>query len=203
MTALQLQFPPDLHYLLEHQVWARLDGDGLATVGITALGIALSGEIYMCRPKRLGTALAQGATLAVVELAKSIVAVKTPVSGSIVAINPALEQRPGLVHTDPYGAGWIAQLALTEAVASAISNLDNGMNQVLATQASIGARLNVIDTLSTENESLQIANASSQSTIRDTDMAEAISRLTLQMTKLEAAQASFVRISQLSLFNKM
>ena len=101
MTALQLQFPPDLHYLLEHQVWARLDGDGLATVGITALGIALSGEIYMCRPKRLGTALAQGATLAVVELAKSIVAVKTPVSGSIVAINPALEQRPGLVHTDP------------------------------------------------------------------------------------------------------
>lgn len=96
-----------------------------------------------------------------------------------------------------------AQLALTEAVASAISNLDNAMNQVLATQASIGARLNVIDTLSTENESLQIANASSQSTIRDTDMAEAISRLTLQMTKLEAAQASFVRISQLSLFNKM
>ena len=41
-------------------------------MGITALGIALSGEIYMCRPKRLGTALAQGATLAVVELAKSI-----------------------------------------------------------------------------------------------------------------------------------
>ncbi|MDG9757389.1 flagellar hook-associated protein 3 [Pseudomonas sediminis] len=96
-----------------------------------------------------------------------------------------------------------AQLALTEAVASAISNLDNGMNQVLATQASIGARLNVIDTLSTENESLQIANASSQSTIRDTDMAEAISKLVLQMTKMEAAQASFVRISQLSLFNKM
>ena len=53
-------------------------------------------------------------TVAVVELAKSIVAVKTPVSGSIVAINPALEQRPGLVHTDPYGAGWIAQLALTD-----------------------------------------------------------------------------------------
>ena len=54
MTALQLQFPPDLHYLLEHQVWARLDSDGLATVGITALGIALSGEIYMCRPQAPG-----------------------------------------------------------------------------------------------------------------------------------------------------
>ena len=98
----------------------------------------------------------------------------------------------------------IAKVAQSEAlVASAISNLDNAMNQVLATQASIGARLNVIDTLSTENESLQIANASSQSTIRDTDMAEAISKLVLQMTKMEAAHASFVRISQLSLFNKM
>lgn len=96
-----------------------------------------------------------------------------------------------------------AQLAQRDAVASAISNLDNGMNQVLATQASIGARLNVIDTLTTENESLQISNASNQSSIRDTDMAEAISRLTLQQTKLEAAQASFVRISQLSLFNKL
>ncbi|MHA7599287.1 glycine cleavage system protein H [Alicycliphilus sp. T452] len=112
MTALHLHFPPDLHYLMEHQVWARLQGDGTATVGITALGIALSGEIYMCRPKRLDTTLVQGATVAVVELAKAIVAVKTPVSGSIVAVNPALEQRPGLVHADPYGEGWIARLAL-------------------------------------------------------------------------------------------
>lgn len=77
------------------------------------------------------------------------------------------------------------------------------MNQVSATQSSIGARLNAIDTLTTENESMQISNTSNQSSIRDTDMAEAISKLVLQLTKLEAAQASFVRISQLSLFNKL
>ncbi|PKM33660.1 MAG: flagellar hook-associated protein 3 [Gammaproteobacteria bacterium HGW-Gammaproteobacteria-12] len=103
----------------------------------------------------------------------------------------------------PVAGDTAAQLALRDAVASAISNLDNGMNQVLATQSSIGARLNVIDSLTTENESLQISNASNQSSIRDTDMAEAISKLVLQQTKLEAAQASFVRISQLSLFNKL
>ncbi|QLF92484.1 flagellar hook-associated protein 3 [Pseudomonas sp. ABC1] len=96
-----------------------------------------------------------------------------------------------------------ARLALRDAVASALSNLDNGRDQVLATQSSIGARLNVIETLTTENESLQINNASNQSSIRDTDMVEAISRLLLQQSKLEAAQSSFVRISQLSLFNKM
>ena len=106
--------PPDLHYLIEHQVWARPHEDGTATVGITQLGIRLSGEIYMCRAKRVGTEITQGGTVAVVELAKSIVAVKSPVSGTVVEINDALADRPELVHQDPYGAGWIARLQLAD-----------------------------------------------------------------------------------------
>ena len=47
-------FPADLHYLVEHDVWARLEGDGSATVGITGWGIVLAGEIYMCRAKSPG-----------------------------------------------------------------------------------------------------------------------------------------------------
>ncbi len=117
---LRLNHPPELYYLVEHQVWARLQADGAsATVGITELGIALSGEIYMCRPKRVGTELAQGATVAVVELSKSIVAVKTAVSGTIIEINPRLEERPRLVDQDPYGAGWIARLRLSNFSADA------------------------------------------------------------------------------------
>lgn len=110
MTVPALHHPPDWHYLIDHQVWARLEGDGSATVGITQLGIRLSGEIYMCRAKRVGTALAQGETIAVVELSKSVVAVKSPISGTVVAVNEALDERPELVHRDPYGAGWIARL---------------------------------------------------------------------------------------------
>lgn len=109
--------PADLHYLVAHQVWARLHDDGTATVGITELGIRLSGEIYMCRAKRVDTALAQGGTVAVVELSKAIVAVKSPVSGTIVAVNEALDERPELVHRDPYGAGWIARLRLSDLAA--------------------------------------------------------------------------------------
>ena len=105
-----LQDPPDWLYLVPQQVWARPEGDGTATVGITQLGIHLSGEVYMCRAKRVGTELAQGETVAVVELSKSVVAVKTPVSGTVVQVNEALEDRPELVHRDPYGAGWIARL---------------------------------------------------------------------------------------------
>lgn len=125
MTALKLSHPPDLYFLMEHQVWARLEGDGTATVGITALGIALSGEVYMCRPKRVGTALEQAATVAVVELAKSIVAVKTPVAGTVIAVNPALEERPCLVHKDPYGEGWIARLQLADFSAD-VAALEHG-----------------------------------------------------------------------------
>ncbi|MDR2991520.1 MAG: glycine cleavage system protein H [Burkholderiaceae bacterium] len=106
--------PESLYYLIVHQVWARLDPADTATVGITRLGIALAGEIYMCRVKRAGTAIQQAETLAVVELSKSIVAVKSPVSGHIAAINPALEEQPELVHRDPYGAGWLARLALSD-----------------------------------------------------------------------------------------
>lgn len=109
-----LQHPLELHYLIEHQTWARLENDGTATVGITALGIRLSGEIYMCRAKRVGTELAQGDSFAVVELSKSIVAVKSPVSGTVVEANPALADTPELVHMDPYGAGWIARLKLSD-----------------------------------------------------------------------------------------
>ena len=108
------RLPPDLHYLIEHQTWARVHDDGTATVGITALGIRLSGEVYMCRAKRVGSEVAQGASFAVVELSKSVVAVKSPVSGTIVETNEALDEQPELVHRDPYGAGWIARLRLAD-----------------------------------------------------------------------------------------
>jgi glycine cleavage system H protein len=106
-------FPDDLHYLAEHQVWLRLHDDGTGTVGITRMGIVQAGEIYMCRPKALGSEVQQGKGIAVVELAKSIVSVKSPASGTVMAANPRLADQPELVHADPYGEGWLARLQLT------------------------------------------------------------------------------------------
>ena len=94
-------------------------------------------------------------------------------------------------------------LRIREAIAGALGNIDSGMKQIESTQAHIGARINSIETLTLENESLEVHNASTQSMIRDTDIAEATSRLVLQQTKLEAAQAAFMRVSQLSLFDRM
>jgi glycine cleavage system H protein len=105
-----LHHPADLHYALEHQTWARREPDGSVRVGITALGVRLSGEIYMCRPKGVGQDVEAGRSIAVVELAKSIVSVKSPLAGRILAVNPELADAPELVHTDPYGRGWLACL---------------------------------------------------------------------------------------------
>lgn len=102
--------PADHLYLIEHQVWARVDADGLVTQGITALGVRLSGEVYMCRPKGVGLVVEQGKSMGVVELAKSIVSVKSPLSGEVVEVNARLREEPELVHRDPYGAGWLMRL---------------------------------------------------------------------------------------------
>lgn len=114
MNASRLDFPDDLYYLIEHQTWARLQGNGSALVGITALGIALSGEIYMCRTKPVGSQIAQARSIAVVELAKSIVSVKSPVRGVVVDVNGLLNAQPELVHLDPYGKGWLARVQLDD-----------------------------------------------------------------------------------------
>jgi glycine cleavage system H protein len=107
-------FPDELYYLVDDQVWARLLDDGTVKVGITALGIALAGEIYMCRTKPLGAKVEQGRSVAVVELAKAIVSVRSPLSGSVVEVNPLLADDPGLVHREPYGRGWIARIAAAD-----------------------------------------------------------------------------------------
>lgn len=105
-----LEFPDDVRVHPEHDTWARPESDGCVRVGITALGTRLSGEVYMCRPKPVGSVVGQGRALAVVELAKAIVSVRSPVAGTVVEVNDGLAANPERVHQDPYGAGWIVRL---------------------------------------------------------------------------------------------
>jgi glycine cleavage system H protein len=104
------EFPDDLWYHVEHQVWARPEADGLVRVGITALGVRLAGDLYMCRPKSVGIVVEQGRAIAIVELAKTIASVKSPLGGRIVEVNPRLAAEPALVGRDPYGEGWLARV---------------------------------------------------------------------------------------------
>lgn len=97
----------------------------------------------------------------------------------------------------------VSSVALKNAVASAIGNIDSASKLVDTTRGLVGARGNAIDTQTTENTSMSLANKSTQSSIADTDMAAASITLTLQQTMLQASQLAFAKISQLSLFNKI
>lgn len=105
-----LDLPPGLWLWAEDQTWALPLPDGRVRVGITALGLKLSGEIYMCRPKSVGSSVEQGRSIGVVELAKSVVSVKAPLSGVVLRVNDALEEQPELVYRSPYEQGWLVEL---------------------------------------------------------------------------------------------
>lgn len=90
-----------------------------------------------------------------------------------------------------------------DAVALAITNLDNGMTTIDLTRGKIGARLNTIESTQTDNDDVSLVNKSVQADLRELDYAEALSRLSFQSIILEAAQQSYVKISGLNLFNKL
>ncbi|MDG9882687.1 flagellar hook-associated protein 3 [Pseudomonas putida CSV86] len=114
---------------------------------------------------------------------------------TVAQLRQALEQ--------PIDGSTAGQQQLREALDAAISNISSGQDQLGYTVTSIGGRGKALDLQELANESLSIANASTQSSIRDSDPAEVMTRLTLQQTMLQASQMAFSRISQLSLFNSL
>jgi glycine cleavage system H protein len=103
-------FPDDLYYMVEHDMWARRDGDGMATVGITPLGAHISGEFIEFMPKPLHTAVERERALGLLEMSKVIRSIRAPVGGVIVDINERVKAEPGLINREPYGAGWLVRL---------------------------------------------------------------------------------------------
>ena len=97
----------------------------------------------------------------------------------------------------------LAQAKQKDAVDAAISNLANASTQVDTVRGAIGSRLNSLTIQETENTSQTLANKSSQSAIADTDIGTASIDLAFQQAMLQASQLAFVKISQLSLFNKL
>ena len=132
-------FPTTLHYLVDEDTWARVEPDGTVVVGITPVGLALAGELYMCRVKSPGLQIEVQRGVAVVELAKSVMAVRSPVGGTVIEAHEALQDTPGLIARDPYGEGWLARLqpASPEALAADLARLVTGE----AVQAAMQARM--------------------------------------------------------------
>jgi glycine cleavage system H protein len=103
-------FPDDLYYNVENNVWARRENDGSVVIGMTAYAAALAGQIVACTPKKVGRSIELNKSAVTVESGKWVGPVKSPVAGEVVAINAALTASPGTINADPYGSGWMIKL---------------------------------------------------------------------------------------------
>ena len=104
--------PAGLLYSKEHE-WVKLDGDA-ATIGITDYAQNALGDIVYVELPKVGSTIKQFANVGVVESVKAVSDLFTPISGEVVEVNGALENDPAAVNREPYGAGWLLKLRLTD-----------------------------------------------------------------------------------------
>ena len=104
--------PTDLRYTRDHE-WVRVDGDE-ATVGITQYAADQLGDIVFVELPEAGRSLEESKAFGVVESVKAVSDLFAPLSGTVTSINEALAANPELVNSDPYGAGWMIKLKVTD-----------------------------------------------------------------------------------------
>ena len=101
--------PEDLHYTAEHE-WVRT-GDGALRVGITHYAQDALGDVVFVSLPEVGATVTAGEPCGEVESTKSVSEIYAPVTGEVTARNDELENRPELINSDPYGEGWLVEIA--------------------------------------------------------------------------------------------
>lgn len=108
--------PTDLKYSAEHE-WVRAGGDldeGVVRIGITDHAQDALGDIVFVELPEVGTAIKRGESCGEVESTKSVSELFAPVGGEVLARNEALDATPESINTDPYGAGWMLLVKLSD-----------------------------------------------------------------------------------------
>jgi glycine cleavage system H protein len=105
--------PETLRFLKSHE-WLNVEADGTATVGISDYAQAALGDITYVQAPKVGATLKQGQTFGVVESVKAASDLYSPASGTVLAVNGALDSAPETLNRDPYGDGWVLKLKLSD-----------------------------------------------------------------------------------------
>jgi glycine cleavage system H protein len=105
-------YPDDRLYHPEHD-WAKVD-DGVGTFGITWFAQDALGEVVFFDPPEVGTSVTANEFYAEVESVKAVSDVIAPLTGEIVEVNTALADGPEAINNDPYGAGWMVKVKLSD-----------------------------------------------------------------------------------------
>ena len=105
--------PEDLRYSTDHE-WVRTGAEGVLRIGITDYAQGALGDIVFVQLPEVGAMIETGDSVGEVESTKSVSEIFTPLGGTVVAVNPALESAPELVNSDPYGDGWMFELEVAD-----------------------------------------------------------------------------------------
>jgi glycine cleavage system H protein len=111
--------PEDLSYTAEHE-WVRSGDNGKVRVGITDYAQDALGDVVFVSLPDVGATVTAGQACGEVESTKSVSEIYAPVSGEVTARNDALDGRPDLVNQDPYGEGWLIEIATADGSASGL-----------------------------------------------------------------------------------
>ena len=109
----QFRIPVVDYVFNENDVWARVL-DGVARVGISDYMQQKLTDISYFEPPKTEVAVDQFGELGSVESAKAVFEIVSPVSGTVVGVNPAVIENPGLINEDPYGSGWLVEIKVTD-----------------------------------------------------------------------------------------
>ncbi len=108
-----MNFPDDLKYHPEH-MWVRLEGKGLATVGVSDYAQDQLGTVIFVDLPAVDQEVSVNEELGAVESAKSVSDLISPVTGVVVTVNRELEDQPDLINHEPYKGGWVARIRLED-----------------------------------------------------------------------------------------
>ncbi|WP_184543954.1 glycine cleavage system protein GcvH [Mucilaginibacter sp. FT3.2] len=107
-----MNFPAELKYTKDHE-WIKVEGNE-ATIGITEFAQGELGDIVYVDIASIGKEIAKDDVFGTVEAVKTVSDLFMPVTGTVTEFNPALNNQPDLVNSDPYGEGWMVKVAIAD-----------------------------------------------------------------------------------------
>ena len=107
-----MNVPAELKYTKDHE-WIKVEGD-IATIGITDFAQGELGDIVYVEVESLDDTLEADAVFGTVEAVKTVSDLFMPIAGEVISFNDTLEDTPEIVNEDPYGAGWMIKVKLSD-----------------------------------------------------------------------------------------
>jgi glycine cleavage system H protein len=124
-----MNFPANLKYTKDHE-WIQLNDDGSAVIGITDFAQSELGDIVYVEVNTVGQTLEAEAVFGTVEAVKTVSDLFLPVAGTILEVNSGLNDAPEQVNQDPYGAGWMVKIQVSNS-ADVAQLMDAGAYEAL------------------------------------------------------------------------